>query len=307
HQKDFSRLKRLSGFDHESGKIADLKGHKSQERQYLCSKKTGIPLINSLVVPGREERLEAFLELKNKNKRLPMRPPNKICEEKMHSRLDCNACHTAWSPQCIGCHTSFEPAAKGWDHLARKEVQGAWKEKKREFLADGPALGITKNPDGREKVSTFTPGMVLTINKGDGKGDLFKRLFSPTSSHTIVKKPRSCRSCHNNPAALGYGRGELTYEIKGGIGKWHFNPKYETRKEDGLPEDAWIGFLKNGSSANTTRSNIRSFNTEEQKKILLVGSCFQCHPEGDRKLRNAFSGQTKLSQVISKQCVLPTW
>ena len=79
----------------------------------------------------------------------------------------------------------------------------------------------------------------------EGKGrPQFHRLFAPTSAHTTAPKARDCRSCHANPAALGYGRGQLKYVVTGRTGNWQFTPAFNTSREDGLPLDAWIGFLR---------------------------------------------------------------
>ena len=122
--------------------------------------------------------------------------------------------------------------------------------------------------------------MVLTIDKGSfpgGAGKSFHRLFAPASGHTSVREVRSCKSCHNNPSAIGYGDGELTYKISASAGKWFFEPKFALNTYDSLPEDAWTGFLKEAGAPNSTRSWLRPFTVKEQKLILEVGSCLTCH------------------------------
>ena len=149
--------------------------------------------------------------------------------------------------------------------------------------------------------------MILTINKDRTQTEkkLFKRLFAPGYSHTIRKESRSCESCHNNSLALGYGRGKLEYTISGNIGKWKFSPKYSLIKIDGLPEDAWIGFLKERSYNSTTRDNTRPFSLEEQKKILTVGSCLTCHKSNSSIMKEAILDFSKTKSLCSTKCILP--
>ena len=115
--------------------------------------------------------------------------------------------------------------------------------------------------------------MIMHLSKNDSASK-FHRLFAPVSAHTISSKGKSCKECHNNPVALGYGRGDLTYQNK----KWHFKATYKKEK-DGLPLDGWIGFLVNDTIKKSTRSNARPFTLKEQEKILRVGSCLTCHSE----------------------------
>ncbi|MFH0826117.1 MAG: hypothetical protein V2B18_25480, partial [Pseudomonadota bacterium] len=45
-----------------------------------------------------------------------------------HERLECDACHSAWSPQCYGCHQVLDFRHNGLDHLSKKETPGRWAE-----------------------------------------------------------------------------------------------------------------------------------------------------------------------------------
>ncbi|MFH0957422.1 MAG: hypothetical protein V1897_01835, partial [Pseudomonadota bacterium] len=47
---------------------------------------------------------------------------------KGHERLECDSCHSAWSPQCYGCHQILNLSQEGKDHLTGKTSQGAWAE-----------------------------------------------------------------------------------------------------------------------------------------------------------------------------------
>ncbi|GAH06084.1 unnamed protein product, partial [marine sediment metagenome] len=128
------------------------------------------------------------------------------------------------------------------------------------------------------------PGMIMTIDHGSydnsDKENSFHRLYAPNSPHTISKASRNCKSCHSNPVALGYGMGKLTYDISKDHGEWKFTADYDLNQNDDLPEDAWIPFLeKSRAEINSTRTDFRPFTVKEQKRLLLVGACLECHSE----------------------------
>jgi hypothetical protein len=236
-----------------------------------------------------------------------LNPPATICTEgKAHSRLSCNSCHTEWVSHCIGCHTEYEPNEIGYDLLVKKEVKGDWIEHASFFFAEPPALGIISN-NSEKSIKTFIPGMIISIDKKNNEKTLFKRLYAPTFAHTIIKESRTCKSCHNNPLILGYGRGELTYIKEGKYGKWNFKPKFAFSEFDGLPEDAWIGFLREGIKPFSTRENARPFTIEEQKKILTAGACLTCHEENSKVMKKSLIDFENLLKQVTDSCLLPRW
>jgi hypothetical protein len=98
--------------------------------------------------------------------------------------------------------------------------------------------------------------------------------------------------------------------MKDGNGKWKFTPEYAANKYDGLPEDAWIGFLLESSDeyGHSTRTNFRPFDIEEQKQILTVGTCLICHEENSAVMSNSLEEEfDKYVLKISDKCVLPHW
>ncbi len=313
HFKGIPDTKAINEFDGESQRITVLRKYETKNTKFLTVKKSGYPLINTYINGQNEPELMT----KNSNKVLPLKPPALICTEgSAHKNLSCSSCHTAWAPQCVGCHTQYFPGGTGYDLLAQKEISGSWKERPKDYLAEPPALGVrlVKAEDGSVKkvVDDFIPGMIITIQKNDINPDspdqnniIFKRLYAPAFPHTISKTGRSCKSCHNDPVALGYGRGKLEYVKVGNYGKWKFTPKYPPIKYDGLPEDAWIGFLQTRDSTSTTRMNSRPFSVEEQKKILSAGACLTCH-NGDSKPMKEYLLIGKMPGV-SRKCLLPRW
>jgi hypothetical protein len=193
--------------------------------------------------------------------------------------------------------------------LKNKFVKGTWILYSTEGLAELPVLGINATDKSKKdgQISTFTAGMIMTIDKGSfNKGDktVFHRLFAPSSAHTTQRQGRSCKSCHNEPLALGFGRGKLSFSKDG---KWTFEAAYENSKHDGLPEDSWTGFLQERKDQAATRKNMRPFDIAEQKRILTVGACLTCHEESSLVMKRSLADFEKTLQSKSKRCVLPIW
>ncbi|HKJ77995.1 MAG TPA: hypothetical protein VKA10_00615, partial [Prolixibacteraceae bacterium] len=259
------------------------------------------------------ENDSAFMVGKNTEKKFILSPPAEICTRgKAHDNVSCNACHTKWSPQCIGCHNAYEENSENaFDLLEYKDLQGSWEEYIGEYLADTPSLGI-RETDSIESVQAFAPGMVLSVDMKSFPGVdeppiIFKRLFAPSSPHTTSKKGRDCKTCHNNPLALGYGRGKLEYILNGNSGEWKFSPLYASNEFDGLPEDAWTGFMLERTDQAATRTEARPFNVKEQQQILLVGSCLTCHDQDSELMKSSLDDFEKIIGNRSNECILPEY
>jgi len=298
--------------DSETYKILQLKAY-PQGRQFLKKQKSGIAMANTFL----DELGKPWLVTKNSGKNLPMLPPAEICSRgNAHDDLSCDACHTAWAPQCIGCHNVYEKNTEGYDLLENRFKDGTWVEYTGKFLADMPALGVdermeTAGPNAR-KVGTFINGMVLSIDKESyaedaEESEIFHRLYAPTVAHTTSREGRGCKSCHNNPVALGYGHGTLEFIAEGKTGYWKFTPQFAPNKHDGLPEDAWIGFLNERDGWTTTREGVRPFSIVEQKRILNVGACLTCHAEDSDVMLQGLDDFEKILKIISEECVAVEW
>ncbi len=276
----------------------------------------GDPLLNT----GVDERGGVWLVGKSSGQRLPMKPPAAVClESPGHARLSCISCHAAWAPRCPQCHTAFDAGREAVDLLDGSVVTGAWVEtaassrrSRRRWASARFGAGQTT----RETVDTFIPGMVMTIDRNEsagGKPDtVFRRLYSRSFSHTVGKAARSCESCHADPVALGYGEGTLRYERDGRRGRWRFAPRFAAGP-DGLPADAWVGFLGERTASTSTRADVRPFTIEEQKRILTVGACLTCHPgEASGRSARGTAGfwrqdfRTALTR-LSPKCARPAW
>jgi hypothetical protein len=294
--------------DEESKKIFDLKKYNLHNRMIAGGVKSDAILTNAYF-----ENDKPYLIGKNSGKVHPMNPPASVCVKAIpHGRLTCSSCHSAWVPQCIGCHNEFNKNSEGYDLLRNKPVKGTWIEYVGQFIADPPSFGVRTG--NKNKIEPCAPGMILTIDKtgfsnpGNNDTIIFHRLYAPVSPHTTSIKGRTCKSCHNNSLALGYGRGELIFKINKAKGKWTFHPEFIESKFDGLPEDAWIEFLSEPKGIFSTRNDFRPFTIEEQRKILTVGACLTCHDENSRVILQSMDLDFReYLKKISTKCVLPAW
>jgi hypothetical protein len=310
HLLEMPETRPYQDLDAESKKIIAQRKWQVESRHFIVEDHGGLPIVNAWI----DDQGRAMLKAKLMDTIFEIKPPLPVCSgNKSHQSLSCESCHSAWVPQCIGCHNTYDPGQKGFDMLEYKEKKGTWVEHVGKFMADEPVLGIKEDGSGNKQVMTFTPGMVLSIDKSNFEKKekipplLFHRLYAPASAHTTTREGRSCKSCHLDPLALGYGRGELVYDISSGKGKWSFRNKYALHANDRLPEDAWIGFLSESKGISTTREDARPFNIEEQKAILTVGACLTCHDEGSLVMNESLHDFPSLLKRVSPRCILPDW
>ncbi|HDJ33194.1 MAG TPA: hypothetical protein ENF21_03740 [Bacteroidetes bacterium] len=296
----------LDQVDRETRKIIELRNMNEPGRKYMLGKESGEIILNATLKNG-----QWMLEGKKSGTWHPLNPPARICVEgSSHSNLHCSACHTGWTPRCLGCHNSYDPSSPGYDHLRNTETRGTWAEWVGLHLAGPPTLGVKEGKENNEKtIIPATPGMILTIDRSSytGKNEpvLFRRLFAPMEAHTTSSEGRSCRSCHLDPVALGYGEGNLEYRVEGNTGRWIFTPKYAPHQNDGLPEDAWTAFPGNAIPPFSTREWFRPFSREEQQSVLLVGACLECHDEDSGVMNESLISFRKVLDERSRSCILP--
>ena len=288
--------------DKESQMIAWLRKYDSKKRVVVTARNNQ-PLMNTSV----DSLNRIFLTDKLSGKIHESKPQAFDCTKgKGHSRLSCQSCHTAWVPQCIGCHNSYENGTPGFDMLTGKTTKSSWVEFVGQNLSEPPVLGV--NTLNEENVVIAMPGMVMSIDQESftkGKGMSFHRLYAPASGHTTQRDGRNCKSCHNDPLAIGFGRGKLTYRISGNSGRWIFEPMFTANENDSLPEDAWTGFLKEAKPPYSTRTTLRPFTVVEQKRILQVGSCLICHDEKSKVMDQALENYQQTLARRSRKCILP--
>jgi hypothetical protein len=300
----------LERLDPESRRIAELRGRNTPGERFLATARGGDALMNTGVDPHGVPWLVA----KRSGQRLPLKPPTAICVQGAgHGRLSCVSCHAAWAPRCPQCHTAFDPRSKAIDLLDGLTTPGAWIETPGEFRAVPPTLGVrvvSRGAPGHDVIDTFIPGMVMTLDRNQTSGArpdiVFRRLYARAFSPTIGKSARSCQSCHADPVALGYGEGTLSYDRDGDRGRWRFVPRFAPGP-DGLPADAWTGFVQERTAATFTRNDVRPFSVEEQKRILAVGACLTCHAPTSPAMRDAVTDWRAALARVTAKCLLPTW
>lgn len=168
----------------------------------------------------------------------------------------CVACHGdvaglagARAPRAIGCedcHTKT-PASVHADFVSAEARAGedprAGVARRRAHGHDAggePLVNVIVAEDGdarllrertgeaRGTIDIFVPGMTMTCDRNREHGRppivLFRRLYAKLFSHTVRRESRPCVSCHADPVALGFGRGDLRYVVDGGSGRWRFAP-----------------------------------------------------------------------------------
>lgn len=267
--------------DAEEKMLFALRKYKHQNKKMIATQKDAFTLINTYL----DNENNAHLISKKDNKEFTISNPNEHCIKEAHKDLACSTCHSSWAPKCIGCHNTFNklPDSLAYDLLSQKPVDESWNELVSEFGTSELAFGVRENENNGRKIECAVPGMIMSIDHQsfDSSATIlesFYRLYAPNAPHTTTKQVRTCKSCHNNPYALGYGSGDLLYTNN----KWIFDAFYENNENDSLPEDAWIALFEDlkPNKDYSTRTNFRPFNISEQKNILEVGKCLQCH-KGD--------------------------
>lgn len=286
----------ISAFDYA------LRGYKHSANSFLVTKKGSIPLVNTY----KDAKGNAFLVSKINKKELSIKPSCK--RDDVHQKVSCSMCHTAWAPTCIGCHTDYDPRIINAD-----KTEGRWVEHVAEFGFAPPTIGVKKTGNNKEFVPAI-PGMIMTLDKSSFKGNKtgndkkFVRWYAPNAAHTTTKFARDCASCHINSQALGFGKGTLRYVVKSKKARWEFTSYYANAPQDGLPQDAWIGFIKD-LNIKTTYSSHNYFyplDIKEQKKMLQVGACVHCHEKDTQFLKRLTDGNyIKMLKAKKTSCIVP--
>jgi hypothetical protein len=308
-----------TSLDPESRKIVGVRQWPGPAPTHFARLASGEPMVNVVL----EANGVARMVRKRTGERRELKPAALVCVEgRGHARLSCGSCHTAWAPRCPTCHTLFDPRADAYDWVDDADVKGGWKEKSDRFYADAPTLGIRRTAPAAgdvavraarrpEVIETFVPGMVATIDRNREVGQpsdiIFRRLYARIEPHTTRREVRSCESCHNDPVAIGYGRGDLRYERTPAGGRWRFTATSALLPQDGLPLEAWIPFLGSRTGMVSTRDDVRPFTVEEQRRILRVGACLTCHRGDSVVMRDSVRDFEALLARRGRRCVLPVW
>lgn len=278
-----------------------LRHYKHSLESVLFTQKDSIAIVNTYL--GKDNK--PYLVTKNSKKTLPI---TTTCQkDAVHSQVSCSMCHTAWAPTCIGCHTEYDDT-----YVNKNETKGRWREHIAEFSAVPPTIAVRKSKDKKEFVPAI-PGMVMTLNQSNfngtkkGANEKFVRWYAPNAAHTTTTEVRNCKSCHTNPQALGFGKGDLKVNGSGKKATWHFTPYYAKSPQDFLPQDAWIGFLSDvkANGKYSAHQNFLPLNLQEQRKMLEVGACLQCHADPIFEKRMISGEYATMFRNKTQNCIVP--
>jgi hypothetical protein len=211
---------------------------------------------------------------------------------KGHERLSCQACHTAWMPQCYGCHLTYRPSEHQLDWLTREPSAGRWKEARSYIRFSRPALGIR---DGRDIYPLSPCQMFVSVFD---EADRFQKDRSFTvmnlsafDPHTTAAGSRTCLDCHGDPKTVGLGEGILHQ----GAGGLIFRPTYDVQKSGlGISHalDAYVN-LEGDPLQTGHKGRVRPFNKDEIDRILGVGPCLGCHTRYDDPIYRDFQASRR--------------
>lgn len=277
---------------------------------FLVEDRSGEPLTNARPIEG--EVIELVGKVDGKSRRAL--PPSSQCQSITgHERLSCQSCHAAWAPRCAGCHTQRDPDGPGGTPR--------WSEYDVAPEAAPPTLGLLTR-DGTQRIEPFVPGMILTLNRSPptlvagaamprtaaallGPETRFLRAYAYAAPHTITRTGRSCRSCHLDPVAYGWGRGTLALVEEAGHAAWRFSPAHSASRFDGLPEDSWIAFDSDGTGAVATRSEARPLDRAGTDRMLAAGACMTCHDPSEARGRALFERFAQSQRARTARCRVP--
>jgi hypothetical protein len=211
---------------------------------------------------------------------------------KGHERMECDSCHSAWSPQCFGCHQLLELGHEGMDNVAGKTSAGRWVEGRGFFRFAKNILGI--NQKGR--VGLLVPGCQVYNTVVDRRGNVVSPFDSlilklkngmtsiaiaPTHPHTARTETPRCIDCHFDPIALGLGDGRLFRSA--GDGRLRHEPLYDAKAaglQTSCPPDGFTD-VEGKPLQGASHPKARPFNKEELDRITAVAACLPCHDLGD--------------------------
>lgn len=212
-----------------------------------------------------------------------------------HEELSCQACHSAWIPQCYGCHNVYREKLKQLDKLTYKRTPGRWQERRSFLRYEHPLL--VHSPNG--KIYPAAPGCQVYLTKlkkeqVDSTASHFAMAFF--DPHTTRRASRSCEDCHLNPKTIGLGVGNLY--VRGDT--LLFKPIYDSKTSVlKIPLESFVSTSGNPIQRGS-RPDVKPLSSNEIKRILTVGFCIQCHSSYSDPIYKDFKESFK--KFISGNC-----
>lgn len=181
-------------------------------------------------------------------------------------RMECFACHNAWTVNCFGCHMVRDDREMGVNQVTGARTPGRVSTHAMSVVPDALALGfnsrglispmvgtsifVTHIDAAGNRVVDAAPLRTVDGFEGDGSQ------HNPVHHHTVRKLPRDCDGCHpradgvpNAPGQLeratGFGTGEFLF--LDGQGEPHVLDRLVAFDfdGDGVPEDPLVSPLGN--------------------------------------------------------------
>ncbi len=205
-----------------------------------------------------------------------------------NKNMECYTCHYSWTMLCYGCHIGYNKKYKQKDFLTNYKSTGKWYEHRSYTRYNDTVLGINKR--GKISPMQFCQSQVTFEDKNyDNK--VFKHkdnttsyVVAPVQPHTITKYSKKCSDCHNNPMAIGLGKGYLEFTDNEQI---IFRPVYNVKKAGinvNFPFETIVSSDGRIQFQSVSDNGFQVFKRNRILKILRVGKCIPCHNSYNDKI-----------------------
>ncbi len=198
-----------------------------------------------------------------------------------HEKLGCQACHSAYTPQCYGCHDVYDPTKKQLDKVSYEETYGHWKEGRSYLRFEKPTLGI----DNLDRIMPFAPGCQVYMTELDDDLQVKQQktwlTMAPYDPHSTRKKVALCIDCHGSIKRLGLGEGNAQFKD----GHFETQQIYDPQLS-GLGDFSLETMIseKGEIPQKMSRLTARPFSLDEINKIYRVSLCITCHDRYEDKI-----------------------
>ncbi len=263
----------------------------------MChSEKPGITRKGDPVINISKQGDKFQMTGKINDKVYPLAQPKKgVCDFEGHKRMTCESCHSTWVPQCYGCHAKRDETQKHLDKLTLEETAGMWEEGRSYIRYEKPMLALWN-----DEVVIVTPGCqdVVTLIDKDGnvEGGFNRFTMAAINPHTTQASGRSCADCHQSTKTVGLGEGTVSVDAEG---VWSFagiNQGVDTLVGQTVPLDAFVD-INGVALQHSSRPELRPFNKEELRSILMVGQCISCHDSYEDPMWKQYTRESRCSRL----------
>ncbi len=243
------------------------------------------------------EKGQVFLIRKLDGKKLliPQNKKKQECQMPGHEKMSCQACHSAYTPQCYGCHDVYNPTKKQLDKVSYEETYGRWTEGRSYLRFEKPTLGV----DNLGRIMPFAPGCQVYMTELDDDLQIEQQktwlTMAPYDPHSTRKDVAKCINCHGDIKRFGLGEGNAQFED----GHFRTQQIYDT-KLSGLGDNSLEAMIneKGEIPQKMSRLTVRPFSLDEIYKIYRVTLCITCHDSYDDKIYINFG--RSIEQLNSK-------